>query len=38
MCYDLVQRLPAPRFPGGRWMRWPTQALAMRFMALRDRF
>jgi len=38
MGYDLVQRLPAPRFPGGRWMRWPTQALAMRFMALRDRF
>ena len=36
--YDLVRRLPAPRFPGGVWLRWPTQALAMRFMALRDRF
>jgi gamma-glutamylputrescine oxidase len=36
--YDLVRRLPGPRFPGGRWLRWPTQALAMRFMALRDRF
>ena len=36
--YDLVRRLPGPRFPGGAWLRWPTQALAMRFMALRDRF
>jgi gamma-glutamylputrescine oxidase len=36
--YDLVRRLPAPRFPGGPGLRWPTQALAMRFMALRDRF
>jgi gamma-glutamylputrescine oxidase len=36
--YDLVRRLPAPRFPGGRLLRWPTQALAMRFMALRDRW
>jgi gamma-glutamylputrescine oxidase len=36
--YDLVRRLPSPRFPGGSWLRWPTQALAMRFMALRDRF
>ena len=36
--YDLVRRLPCPRFPGGPWLRWPTQALAMRFMALRDRF
>jgi gamma-glutamylputrescine oxidase len=35
--YDLVRRLPAPRFPGGPRLRWPTQALAMRFMALRDR-
>jgi len=36
--YDLLRRLPAPRFPGGPLLRWPTQALAMRFMALRDRF
>ncbi len=36
--YELVRRLPAPRFPGGPMLRWPTQALAMRFMALRDRF
>ncbi|WP_353227910.1 FAD-binding oxidoreductase [Novosphingobium sp.] len=36
--YDLVRRLPAPRFPGGPRLRLPTQALAMRFMALRDRF
>ena len=38
MGYELVKRLPAPRFPGGPRLRWPTQALAMRFMALRDRF
>jgi len=36
--YDLLRRLPSPRFPGGPWLRWPTQALAMQFMALRDRF
>jgi gamma-glutamylputrescine oxidase len=36
--YDLVRRLPSPRFPGGRWLRWPTQGVAMRLMALRDRF
>lgn len=35
--WDLLRRLPAPRFPGGALLRWPTQALAMRFMALRDR-
>ena len=35
--YDLLRRLPSPRFPGGPWLRWPTQALAMQFMALRDR-
>lgn len=36
--YDLVRRLANPRFPGGPWLRWPTQALAMTFFALRDRF
>ncbi len=35
--HDLVSRMPDPRFPGGPWLRWPTQALAMSFMALRDR-
>ena len=38
MGYELVRHLPAPRFPGGAKWRLPTQALAMRFMALRDRF
>ena len=38
MGYELVRHLPAPRFPGGARWRLPTQALAMRFMALRDRF
>jgi gamma-glutamylputrescine oxidase len=35
--HDFVRRLPHPRFPGGPWLRWPTQALAMSFLALRDR-
>ena len=35
---DLARRLPAPRFPGGTWLRWPTMAAAMTFFALRDRF
>ncbi len=36
--YDLIKRVPNRRFPGGRWLRWPTQAVAMGFLALRDRF
>ena len=36
--YDLIRRVPIRRFPGGPWLRWPTQALAMGFLALRDRF
>lgn len=34
--YALLARLPTPRFPGGTALRWPTQALAMKAMALRD--
>jgi len=36
--YDLLCRLPAPRFPGGPVLRWPTQALTMRVLALLDRW
>lgn len=33
----LVASLPAPAFPGGRWLRWPLLAGAMSWFALRDR-
>ena len=36
--YELLCRLPAPRFPGGPVLRWPTQALTMRVLALLDRW
>ncbi|WP_454884100.1 NAD(P)/FAD-dependent oxidoreductase [Sphingomonas oryzagri] len=35
--YARLARLPVPRFPGGRLMRWPTLVAAMSFLALRDR-
>jgi gamma-glutamylputrescine oxidase len=35
--FDLMARLPAPRFPGGRALRTPLLALAMAWFALRDR-
>ena len=36
--HDILRRMPNPSFPGGPLLRWPTQALAMSFLALRDRF
>jgi len=35
--FDRLEALPVPSFPGGRWLRWPTLAAAMSFLALRDR-
>jgi len=35
--FDRLARLPVPRFPGGRLMRWPTLVAAMSLLALRDR-
>jgi gamma-glutamylputrescine oxidase len=35
--FDALARLPVPRFPGGRLLRWPTLVAAMSFYALRDR-
>lgn len=32
-----LARLPVPRFPGGRLLRWPTLVAAMSIFALRDR-
>ena len=35
--FDRLARLPVPRFPGGRLLRWPTLVAAMSMFALRDR-
>ena len=35
--FDLLARLPQPRFPGGAALRWPLLALAMTWYAMRDR-
>lgn len=35
--FDLMARLPQPRFPGGVALRWPFLVLAMTWYAMRDR-
>ena len=35
--FDVFAGLPQPPFPGGRFLRWPTLALALTYGALRDR-
>ena len=35
--FDVFAELPQPPFPGGRFLRWPTLALALTYGALRDR-
>ena len=35
--FDVMNRLPTPRFPGGRALRSPLLALAMTWFAIRDR-
>ncbi len=35
--FDLLARLPQPRFPGGVALRWPLLVAAMTWYALRDR-
>lgn len=35
--FDLMARLPQPRFPGGVALRWPMLVLAMTWYSLRDR-
>jgi gamma-glutamylputrescine oxidase len=34
---ELLSRLPTPRFPGGRLLRWPTMVAGLGWYALRDR-
>ena len=35
--FDLLARVPVPKFPGGSSLRWPTLIAAMSWYALRDR-
>jgi len=35
--FDAFASVPIPRFPGGRWLRWPGLVLGMTYFALRDR-
>jgi gamma-glutamylputrescine oxidase len=35
--FELLGRVPVPKFPGGPWLRSPTLVAAMLFYALRDR-
>ena len=35
--FDLMARLPQPRFPGGAALRWPLLVAAMTWFSLRDR-
>jgi len=35
--FDLMARVPTPRFPGGAALRWPILVLAMLWYGLRDR-
>jgi len=35
--FDLYAKLPAPKFPGGKWLRYPTLVLAMAWYGLLDR-
>lgn len=35
--FDLLSRIPQPRFPGGALMRWPLLVLAMTWYSARDR-
>ncbi len=36
--FELMEKLPTPRFPGGATLRWPLLVLAMTYYSLRDRF
>ena len=35
--FDVMARLPSPRFPGGTLLRWPGLVVGMLYHALKDR-
>jgi gamma-glutamylputrescine oxidase len=35
--FDVMEKVPSPRFPGGAALRWPLLVLGMSWFALRDR-
>lgn len=35
--FNIMANLPSPRFPGGKWLRWPSMVAGMAYYALRDR-
>ena len=35
--FDVMSKLPTPKFPGGTWLRWPLLPLALTWYALRDK-
>lgn len=35
--FDILERVPSPRFPGGTLLRWPGLVLAMSWYAMRDK-
>ena len=35
--FDIMERVPTPRFPGGPLFRWPLLVLAMTYYSLRDK-
>ena len=35
--FDVFARIPARRFPGGRWLRHPALVLGMLWFSLRDK-
>jgi gamma-glutamylputrescine oxidase len=36
--FDIISKLPTPKFPGGARLRWPLLPLALTWYAMRDRF
>lgn len=36
--FDIISKLPTPKFPGGATLRWPLLPLALTWYAMRDRF
>ncbi len=35
--FDVMASLPIPKFPGGRWLRWPGLVLGMLYYSLKDK-